>query len=360
MNTIKGMRIHWLGFSRIVLRFLAVGCLAMGVPASPQNSATPNIPVIHATSDLVLLDAQVVNSKNNPPSFALNTGDFTLRENGVPQKILYCSRNQLPLSIVMLFDLTDTVQPKLTSLSAKAQDILSHLRPQDEVAVMTFSSTTQLIQPFTGDHRVIAEAIRKAAQSRSKEATFADEVVDQAASEAANATNPQSRRVLLFFTDGTTNAPGAYARKISPSAPTKLHTKYEAQQNLLEHGITVSALIERSVLTEASLIEENVNPVGILFSHALGYYDDGKTFQRYANLTGGPYLKANNADSAAQMIKLLDELHNRYTLGYRPSSPCAEGNFCRISLQFSGKAIAQHPELKANHFKINIRSGYYK
>lgn len=347
-------------FVRMTLPLLFAVLPGLGVFAAPQNSATPDVPVIHATADLVLLDALVVDSKNNPPTAALGAGDFLLTENGAPQAVLYCSRNQLPLSVVMLFDLADTVQGKLASLGAKALEVLGHLPPEDEVAVMTYSSTTQLVQPFTRDHQAIAAAIQKASHSHSKEATFVDEVVDQAANEAGKATIPNSRRVLLFFTDGTSNSVSPQMRGISPSAPARLHTRAEAQRNLLRHGVTVSALIERSAGTEALLIEQNVNPIGLLISSAAGDRGHGREVQHYAELTGGPYLKGRGADAAAKLIEILDELHNRYTLGYRPSSSCAEGSFCRISLRFSRAAFADDPELRTNHFKIETRSGYYK
>lgn len=366
MRKTSSMRRYLPGFALIALSSSAValyGLTASVLPQIPSHSsaaATPDLPLFHATTDLVLLDALVVDSKNNPPTARLDASDFLLTENGTPQTVLYCSRNQLPLSIVMLFDVSDTVQSELTSLGAKALAVLGHLSPEDEVAVMTFSSTTQLLQPFTRDHQAIAAAIQKAAHSHSKEATFINEVMDQAANEAGKATIPKSRRVLLFFTDGTSNSPVPYSRKISPSAPARIHSRAEAQRNLLQHGITVSALIERSALTEALLVEENVNPFDILLSHALGYSDDGKRFQHYAELTGGPYLKGGNADAATKLIELIKELHNRYTLGYRPSSSCSQGSFCRISLRFSRKALEHHPELKANPFKIETQAGYFK
>lgn len=351
---------HTPRFSCMAIPLLVASFLGLAIAATSQNSATPDVPVIHVTTDLVLLDALVVDSRNNPPTATLGANDFLLTENGVQQTVLYCSRNQLPLSVVMLFDVSDSVQSELASLGAKALDVLGHLSPEDEVAVMTYSSTTQLLQPFTRDHEAISTAIQKAAHTHLKEATFFDEVVDQGANEAGKATIPNSRRVLLFFTDGASNYTSPLMRKISPSAPARLHTRAEAQRNLLKHGVTVSALIERSASTEALLIEESVNPIGLLVSSAVGDRGHGKETQNYAKLTGGPYLKGRGADSATQLIELLDELHNRYTLGYRPSSHCAEGSFCRISLRFSREALEHHPELTTNHFKIEIRSGYYR
>lgn len=340
---------------------LLVTVLFAGIAAGEQQPpAGSSIPLIQANTELVLVDALVTDANNNPPIATLNASDFQLTENGSPQTISSCSRNALPLSIVMLFDLTDSVQSQLKALSTQALEVLSHLRPEDEVAVMTFSSTTHLLQPFTRDHAAISDAIQQAARSHSKEATFIDEVVDQAANEAQRATTPHSRHVLLFFTDGTSDPPTPLTRKISPSAPKALRTQAEAQRNLLAHGVTVSAVIERSALTSATLIEQNVNPLDTLLGFAVGYRIHSKDFQHFAEMTGGPYLRGNGKDSAQRMIQIIDELRNRYTLGYRPDSSCAAGEFCRIALRFSPGALKQYPELKARHFRIETRTGYYR
>jgi uncharacterized membrane protein len=70
----------------------------------------------------------------------------------------YFSRDQLPLSVVFLLDLTETVQPILKPLAEGAVEILGHLKPQDQVAVMVFSSHTELLQDFTTDRQLAPEA----------------------------------------------------------------------------------------------------------------------------------------------------------------------------------------------------------
>ena len=166
--------------------------------------------------------------------------------------------------------------------------------------------------------------------------------------------------VDALVTDANNDPPTPLTRKISPSAPKALRTQAEAQRNLLAHGVTVSAVIERSALTSATLIEQNVNPLDTLLGFAVGYRIHSKDFQHFAEMTGGPYLRGNGKDSAQRMIQIIDELRNRYTLGYRPDSSCAAGEFCRIALRFSPGALKQYPELKARHFRIETRTGYYR
>jgi VWFA-related protein len=334
--------------------FLQTYCWAW---AQQQPIEPITVPVLHITSNLVLLDAIVAERKMGRLETTLTSDDFTLEEDGVPQKIQYFSQDKLPLSIILLFDLTDSVRPELKDLGAGAIDILRHLKPTDEVAVMTFSSSAQMLQPFTTDRAAAAAAIQRAAESKSRESTFLDEDVYEGAEEALKATIPESRRVLVFFTDGTANYINPVTRKVSgKNAPALLHTRAEAQEKLLRTGVTVSALIDRSSVDDAIIAEELANPFSIL----LGISPRINDVQHYAAETGGPVLKGNGHQVAARLAALIEELRGRYTMGYVPSTPHPEGTFCHLTLKLTPSAMAIHPELKRDHYTVQTRAGYYR
>lgn len=324
--------------------------------AAAQQTPDTGAPLFRVESRLVLLDAIVADRKTGAQLTTLEARDFLLDEDGAPQKIQSFSRDSLPLSIVLLFDLTDTVRPSLKALAASALVALDGLKPSDEVAVMTFSSSTQLLQPFTRDHAAIAAAIRKAAEGKSREATFLDEDVWEAADLARRSTSPGSRRVLVFFTDGTTNRVTSLSRKISKSAPALLHTRQQALNRLFADDVSVAALIDRSHLTQAVLATDAVNPFAYLFS-GNPFSND---FARYARQTGGPVLASNNREAAEKLAALIELIRARYTFSYTPSAPRPEGTFCRLHLRFSPEALARHPELRQSRYELRARLGYFR
>jgi hypothetical protein len=55
---------------------------------------------------LVLLDVQVIHNKTNTAMGQLQAKDFELSEDGKPQQVSFFDHDQLPLSVVLLFDLT--------------------------------------------------------------------------------------------------------------------------------------------------------------------------------------------------------------------------------------------------------------
>jgi VWFA-related protein len=315
------------------------------------------VPTLKITTNLVLTDVLVENRKTHQAVGPLTPEDLALTEDGAAQQIQYLSRDTLPLSIVFLFDLTDTVRPVLKPLAASARTVLDQLRPQDEAAVMVFYSTTQLLQGFTRDHGLLASAIDKASAMSTPEATFLNEDVFQATEAVRQAKLPDSRRVLLFLTDGTSNIPSPMLKKMfGKSAPERLHTEPEAMDALLRSNAAAAALIERSALSDIDVTTRFVPPIGPLMRMG----PDPGDVRKYAQQSGGMVLTAATRGVAAKMAELIDVLRSRYTLGYRPSATRPDGTFCRIEVKLTPQFYAAHPGLTAKMLAIHTRSGYYR
>src|SRR5215470_5079406 len=101
-------------------------------PAPGQKSSDDQ--VIKLKSDLVVVDIQVLNRKTGRPVNVLAKEDFTLEEDGVKQYIETFSQDKLPLSIVLLLDVSGSVQPVIDQVAAHGIEALGQLKPSDEVA----------------------------------------------------------------------------------------------------------------------------------------------------------------------------------------------------------------------------------
>src|ERR1700677_4000313 len=175
----------------------------LGPVGRAQSSAPPQ--TIRVDTQLVLLDALVQNKKTGLTVDTLSAKDFRLTEDGVPQTITYFSRDQLPLSVVLLFDMTETVHAALGPLSQAGLEVLGHLKHEDEGAVMIFSSRTEMLQGFTTNRPLAAEAIKTASWMADVEGTFLDEDMFEAVDQVMKARAPGNRRVMVWLTDGTAN-----------------------------------------------------------------------------------------------------------------------------------------------------------
>jgi len=267
---------------------------------------------------LVNVDVQVSAKKSHQTVRDLKQNDFEIYEDGVRQQISSFSQDQLPLSIVFLFDLTDSVRPVLKSLAAGAMESLQHLRPVDEVAVMTYSASARLIQDFTADHALAVAAMEKASRMESNEAAFFNEGIFQAASQLAKGRNPASRRVVIWLTDDIPNFPSEetrarYGRSLGKA---KLHTEAEAMAELLRAGATVSTLLERSKMSDEEFSLRLSKAASTMLDTMR--YPPGSV-QKYALASGGEVIETNQKHMQERLAFLIDNLRLRYTLGYHPA-----------------------------------------
>ncbi|HWZ46058.1 MAG TPA: VWA domain-containing protein [Candidatus Saccharimonadales bacterium] len=327
---------------------LAVSCAWSQSESMPQPEA-----VFRTNVRLVVVDAQVLNRKTRQNVIGLTPGDFRLFENGIRQPISYLSQDELPLSVVFLFDLTDSVHPVLKPLAAGALQALRHLKPEDEAAVMVYAVSTQLLQGFTTDHHRIEAAIERASRLESPEAAFFNEGLFQAASQAAQAANGR-RRIVIWLTDNIPNLPSEELQyKYHKSIPISgLHSEAEALEELFRDGVVVYTLLLRSDISEREFMHNLNDPM-----HRLGRrrYPPGDVY-RYTEQTGGQVLESWSPSRAgARLADLIDQIRTRYALGYHPPADAATGRFHELKLE-----IAPEIRLREGKLIVNVRKGYYR
>jgi VWFA-related protein len=334
-------------------------CAAFAVAQQSSETQSPasdaGIQPLRISSQVVLLDAVVENRKTGNPIEGLEANDFAVAEDGKPQRIIYFSHDQLPLSVVFLFDLTDTVRPVLKPLAQAAQEMLGHLKPGDQVSIMVFSSHTELLQDFTADRSLAAAAVERASRMKTSEGTFIHEDMNEAIQQALKSTVPDCRRVMVWLTDGTANFENSFTRQaIGKQAPAHLHTKKEATVKLMASGVVVAALIERSALTDAVVTAADVSPFSFLYGGRIG------DISNYAEITGGPVLNSGRKDVAERLSKLIDDLRGRYTLGYEPLNPRRAGSFCKLRVTLLDAAYQAHGGLRKSDVVVLSKRGYYR
>jgi VWFA-related protein len=301
------------------------------------------------TTRLVLVDAEVLDKKTHVPVNSLKKDDLEVYEDGVQQQISFFSQDELPLSVVLLFDLTDSVRPVLKSLAEGAQRALEHLKPQDEVAVMVYAATAYVVEDFTTDRSRAAAAIARAGRMESREAAFFNEALFKAAEHLSS--RPNARRVIIWLTDDVPNIPSdevrsRYARSLGDYEP---HTEKEALQELFRTGTLVCTLLKTSEISDQeSARRDSATIIGRML------YPPGEAY-KYTRMTGGRVVESSGRKLERQLADLIDEIRLRYNLGYRPSTRKPEGKYCAIKVKLA-------PELRRaqKDLVVEAKSGYYR
>src|SRR5580765_291783 len=123
---------------RVALAFmLAIGSLMTATGGLTARQDTQGASTIRVDVNLVLLEA-TVKTKSGQIMDALKKEDFVVREDGKQERVQHFSRDQIPLAMVLVVDLSDSIQPFLGALRDASYVALQTLKPDDQVALYAF------------------------------------------------------------------------------------------------------------------------------------------------------------------------------------------------------------------------------
>jgi len=302
----------------LILSFVFAADICLGQRPSDDD-------VVRINTDLVVLDALVIDKKTGHPVRDLKSMDFELLVDDVRQQITYFSEDQLPLSVVLLLDVSGSVVPFIEEIGVSARAALERLKPQDEVAVMAYAEETKLVQGFTKDRQLVTEKIIDASRVNTiGRGTFFNDAIRSAVSVMEKAANPVSRRVILVVSDNISSEHGSDKHLVV---------------DLLESGIVVYGLVVRGA------IGKFINMMTVGAMHGL---DD------YTQATGGELLGAKKKEVDARLAELINHLRARYSMGFKPPETTLDGRLHPIKLKLSSSTLKRNGKLT-----VRTRTGYY-
>lgn len=300
--------------------------LVLALTVSAQiDLVRPQDEAIKLSTDLVLLDAQVLSKKTGLALRGLQKEDFTLYEDGVKQYISHFSQDRLTVSLVILLDVSSSIAAVFDQLRSAAVQALQKLKPADEISLMVFGGTAKVIREFTTDKTLVADSIQNADGTGLENGTITNEGILHAALYLQRASSPSNRRVILAITDDVTTQKNPF-----PSETLVL-------KKLSESGSAVCGLMF-------------FNPS----RRALIAFAPPGNVRSYSEETGGIIINADKKKLEANLIDLIEHLRSRYSFGYLPSNQSRDGKFRKIKLELTAQA-----EQRVEKAKIMTRKGYY-
>ena len=115
-------------FHRRLLSVVLLAGLTLSVRPQSQQQSAPDEP-IRLKAELVVIDAQVLVKKTGAVVNGLARENFSVYEDGVKQQITHFSQDKLPLSIVLLLDVSGSVMPAVNQVRDSGLKALSELKP---------------------------------------------------------------------------------------------------------------------------------------------------------------------------------------------------------------------------------------
>jgi Ca-activated chloride channel family protein len=164
---------------------------------------------------LVEVYATVTDAKGEPVT-GLNSGDFSVEEDGEPQGITAFSAGEFPLAVSIGLDRSFSMsRERLAGAAAAARAFISALRPVDQVMVLAIGSETEVLAPWSADRKAALAALDRVEPWGTTplfDATLqALDAVQQAA----------GRRALILLSDGDDRYSRAIAADVVQEARQK-------------------------------------------------------------------------------------------------------------------------------------------
>jgi Ca-activated chloride channel family protein len=319
MTTVLGIRIlRWWA----LIFFVAVACqrplLAQDQDQSQDQST------LRVSVNLVLLDA-TVKSKDGRIMADLKKDDFEIREDGVAQKLEIFGRDELPLEVALVLDLSDSIGPFMGPLREAATTALGALKPEDQVALFTFATEAELRVPFTTDQSKIAEQF---GTFKVGGATNINDGIFVAARYLLSAP-PKGRRVIILISDDVGTDAGGQGT----------------------HDIVTETIASDAVLYNLKI--PGYNPASTLFYAAMvpGLVNIRKVMEQ----TGGEIFDVKSVGNLdTEFRALIQRIKTRYTLGYYTQANGATGKPHKLDVRLKSSFGK-----KGHDYVILAKSGYY-
>jgi len=312
---------------RVRVVSFALGATVAAVLLAPKLFAQEKEPidVVKVNTDLVVFDTQVIDKKTKRVIGDLTKEDFELSDNGVRQQISYFSRDELPLSIMLLLDVSGSVRPILHQIRDGALNALQRLKPEDRVAVMAFANTSRLAQDFTSDRKLAAQKIEEATASDALgRGTFLGSALESAAVHMQKAPAQTGRRVIIVVTDNIAMTPGRQTKDIL--------------DELFDTGTVVYGLIVRAAIGKVF----NVMFLGQI-----------KGVNEFVAQTGGEIVGADKNEVEAKLGAVIDRLRARYAIGFRPTDANDDVKFRRVEIRVAAA------KKRTEKLVVLTKRGYY-
>jgi len=253
--------------------------------------------------DLVMVNVTVSDSDNRFVQ-DLKDGNFQLFEDKVEQKIRYFSSEAAPVSIGIIFDISRSMEKKVSFARDAAVKFLETGTPDDEYFLVEFSNRAKVAEGFTTD---ISRLRDRLSFTPAQGSTALYDAVYLGLAQLKSGQNP--KKALLLITDGEDN-----------------HSRYS-----------------RGDIREF-VREADAQIFVIDLGHAL--------VSDLADMTGGHSYRASVNDLEDTCEKIAQELKSQYVIGYESTNTNKDGKFRKVRVRVI-------PPSGMSKLNVRTRDGYY-
>ena len=323
-------------------------------PTPPPAPKDEDFEVIRVTSNLVMVPVSVVDAKGQAV-LGLPITDFRLEEQGREQQITELGNpDQVPLDIVLLFDISSSVSQKgffAFQQKAAASFLRQVMKPSDRAAGFTIGAQPLLVSPFASAE-VAAAKLQTIPAATSPVPTAFYDTVSASAKYLIEHSAERHRRVIVVISDGDDN----FSNLVREMTIAEVRASQRGDVTPAAAKRSLDTRRERAVLDVQKAVQQadaafySINPGGKSVHLNLISTRSQNAMRLIAESTGGTaFIPDSEMDLERVFSEVAAELRGQYLLQYYSNSQTPAGQFRSIKV-----AVPTHPEIR-----VRARQGYY-
>jgi Ca-activated chloride channel family protein len=300
-------------------RFLA--CATVLAPMLVVGASATQQPVFKGTTDLVRVFVTVTDRDGRLVTTLTET-DFEVRDEGKPQPVALFDNTPQPIRLVLLLDVSGSMEGNLPLLREAAQQLFTRLRPDDRVRVGSFGLEVSISPAFTRDPREMRDALPDSIPPDAPTPLWRaiDTALDTFKEEG------DERPVVLVLSDGKDSGPIDFRQPVASQA--------EVIDRARREDVMIYAVGMRSRGRRPP--NPGIGPGGLQAMLTADLPDPG--LARVAEETGGGYAEIRfGQDLGAAFARVADELHSQYLIGFAP--PKRDGKVHDVDVRVSQRGL---------------------
>jgi Ca-activated chloride channel family protein len=278
-------------------------------------------PVFRGTGDVVRVFVTVTDRDGRLVT-TLAREQFEVRDEGKPQPITQFDNSPQPIRLIVMLDVSGSMEGNLQLLREASAQLFSRLRPDDETRVGSFGHEITISPAFTRDPKELQAALPTSI------APDAPTPLWRALDNAMDAFGDQgeTRRVILVLSDGKDTGPLSFRQRPMSQA--------EVIDRARREDVMIYAIGLRSRSTRPP--QPGIGPGGLQAMIMADMPDPG--LARVAEESGGGYTEIRfGQDLGAAFAGVADELHTQYLLGFAP--PKRDGKVHEVGVRVTGGGL---------------------
>lgn len=311
-------------------------------PPLPQKPVEDNEEIVINTN-LVSFPVSVLD-RNGRFIPGLQQKDFKIFENGVQQKIEIFNSVEVPFTVVLLLDMSNSTQFQIQEIQDAAVEFVNQLRRNDKVMVISFDEKIHVLSQPTNNRAALRNAILRTDFGGG---TSLYEAVDTVINQYLRTI--EGRKAIVLFTDGvdTTSRRANYqstVREAEEADAIIYPLRYDTFSDMNANsgggnyprggGGGVLGGILGSIITGGNVrIGGGGGQQGSGTSRA--EYETGRRYlEDLARNSGGRTYEANNtANLDTAFANIAEELRRQYSVGYYPENVGQAGERRQIQVR---------------------------